>query len=143
MLLNIPNTKHEYSNQKYFHTSIGGDIIWIQIYANGVGDGEGMYVSVFTQLLKGHYDNQLLWLFMGTVTYELLNQLEDNIHHSMEITHDASHDMTVRGNCYGYHIFVSHSSLGHNPATNMQYLLGDALYFRVSVKVACWCNGKL
>ena len=31
----------------------------ITAYANGCGDGEGTHVSVFTELLKGHYDDQL------------------------------------------------------------------------------------
>ena len=90
-------------DQRYFKdvrskiTSIGGYLVCIQIYASGFGDGEGTYVFVFTQLLNGHYDELLLWPIMGTVTYELLNQLEDNNHHSMEITHHASHDMTVKG----------------------------------------------
>ncbi len=39
------------------------------------------------------------------------------------------------GSSWGFPKFFPHSSLYHYPATNTQYLLGDTLYFRVSVKV--------
>ena len=46
----------------------------------------------------------------------------------------ASYDIRV-GSSRGCPTFLPHSSLGHNPATNTQYLLDNTLYFRVSVKV--------
>ena len=96
--------------------------------------GEGTHIPVFTELLEGRYDNQLHWPFLGTVTYELLNQLGDDNHHKMDIAYDDSDDM--RGSSInGYTKFLPHSSLDHNPATNTQYLLDDTLYFRVSMKV--------
>ena len=106
----------------------------IIVDANGFGNGKGTHLSVFTELLVYHYDYQLHWPFLGTITYELLNQLEDNNHHSVELPCDASHDMRV-GSINGYPKFLPHSSLSLNPATNTQYLLNDTLYFRVSVKV--------
>ena len=118
-----------------FYTSFEGYLMCIQIDANGVGDSEGTHVSVFTRLLEGRYDSQLHWPFLGTVKYELLNQLEDYNHHSMEAKHDARDNMRANSTCYGYNKFIPHSYLGHNPATNTQYLLDDTLYFRVSVKV--------
>ena len=117
-----------------FYTSSCGYNMHIKVYANGNSDGEGTHVSVYTKILEGRYDNQLHWSFLGTVTYELLNQLGDDNHHKQVLAFTATHDMRV-GNSYGYHSFLPHSSLGHNPATNTQYLLDDILYFRVSVKV--------
>ena len=117
-----------------FYTSSCGYKICIRVDANGVGDGEGTHVSVFTELLVGRYDNQLHWPFQGTVTYELLNQLGDDNHHKKDSTYNASHGMRVGGS-KGYYEFLPHSSLGHNPATNTQYLLDDTLYLRVSVKL--------
>ena len=118
-----------------FFTHPGGYKMCIRIDANGNGDDKGTHVSAFTNVLAGQYDYQLQWPFLGTVTYELLNQLEDNNHHRMEVMHNASHDMRANSTCYGYSKFIPHSSLSHNPAINTQYLLDDTLYFRVSVKV--------
>ena len=92
-------------------------------------------MSVFTKLLKGRYDDQLHWPFLGTVTYELLNQLADDKHHSCVAIHNADDDMQV-GISKGFTKFLPHSSLSHDPATNTQYFLDDTLYFRVSVTVA-------
>ena len=106
----------------------------IEVYVNGAGDVKGTHVSVFTQLLEGRYDTKLHWPFLGTVTYELLNQLGDNCHYSMEVTHGASHNMMANSTGYGYYKFIPHCSLSHNPVINTQYLLDDTLYFRVSMK---------
>ena len=117
-----------------FYTSSGGYRMRIHIDANGYGDGKGTHVSVFTELLKGRYDDQLHWPFLGTVKYELLNQLTDNKHHSRVIIYVADDGMQV-GRSVGYTKFLSHSTLSHDPATNTQYLLDDTLNFRVSVTV--------
>ncbi len=49
----------------------------IEVCCNGDSDGAGTHVSVFAQLLDVPYKEQLKWPFKGTVTYELLNQLQD------------------------------------------------------------------
>ena len=69
--------------------------------ANGSGVGKGTHVSVFTKLLD---DDQLHWPFLGTVTFELLNQLADDKHHSRVVIHGA-------GGCPQ---FLPHSSLCHD-----------------------------
>ena len=120
-------------NQLFLKLLTGYHLL-ITIDANGFADGKGTHVSVFTKVLEGRYDNQLHWPFLGTVTVELLNQLGDDNHHKEDIAYDASKDMRV-GSDKGIFKFLPHSSLGHNPATNTQYLLDDTLYFRVSVKV--------
>ena len=117
-----------------FYTHPAGYKMRIRIYPNGCGHGKGTDVSVFIELLEGHYDNQLHWPFLGTVTYELLNQLKDANHRRVVSTFTARDSMRVY-NSVGYPKFLPHSSLGHNPATNTQYLMDDTLYFRVSVKV--------
>jgi len=106
------NTFHS----KPFYSHPGGYKMCINVDANGYGNGQGTHVSVFTKILEGCYNNQLRWPFVGTVTYELLNQLGDDNHHSIVHTFNASHDMRVG-------------------STNTQYLLDDTLYFRVSVEV--------
>ena len=127
--------KNERFSSPSFYTSSGGYRICINVYVNGRGAGKGTHITFSTKLLEGRHDDQLHWPFMGTVTYELLNQLADDTHHSGMIQHNASHDMQV-GSRRGFIKFLSHSSLSHDPATNTQYLLDDTLYFRVSVTVA-------
>jgi len=126
--------KWKAAHWKSFYTSSSGYQLGIKVYVDGYGAGEGTHVSVFTKVLEGHYDNQLHWPFLGTVTYELLNQLGDDNHHKVDVTYDASSNMVVGGS-KGRPKFVPRISLDHNPATNTQYLLDDTLYFRVSVKV--------
>ena len=125
-------------NEKFysppFYTSSGGYKMCIRVDANGFFTGKGTHVSVFTELLQGRYDDQLHWLFLGTVTYELLNQLADDKHHSGVAILNDSHDMRVSSSM-GDAKFFPHSSLCHDPATNTQYLFDDTLYFRVSVTV--------
>jgi len=111
-----------------FFTHKCGYNICVNIDANGFDDGEGTHVSVLTKVLKGYYDDQLQLPFLGSVTFELLNQLGDDNHLQKVLVHDTSHDMEVSSS-YGYPKFLSHFSLGHNPVTNAQYLLDDTLYF--------------
>ena len=118
-----------------FYTSSGGYWMRINVYVNRFSAGKGTHVSVFSELLVGRYDDQLHWPFLGTVTFELLNQLADDKHHSRAVTYGVDADMHV-GSSKGFPKFLPHSSLSHDPATNTQYLLDNTLYFRVSVKVA-------
>ena len=127
--------KNEIFYSPPFYTSSAGYKMCIRIDANGFGDGKGTHVSVFTEPFKGRYDDQLHWPFLGTVTYELLNQLADDKHHSRVSVYVTDNDMQV-GSSRGKTKFLPHSSLCHDPATNTQYLLDDTLYFRVSVTVA-------
>ena len=125
--------KNETFNSKSFYTSPGGYKMCMSIDANGCGAGKGTHVSVFTKLSEGCYDDRLHWPFLGTVTYELLNQLADDKHYNRVLVYGAVEDMHA-GNSIGKAKFLPHSSLSHDPATNTQYLLDDTLYFRVSVK---------
>ena len=118
-----------------FYTSPGGYKMCIHVDVNGCRDGKGTHVSVYTTLLEGRYDDQLHWPFLGTITYELLNQLADEKHYNRVAGHNADTDAQV-GSSMGDTKFLPHSSLSHDPATNTQYLLDDTLYFRVSVTVA-------
>ena len=118
-----------------FYVTPGGYKMCIRVYANGYGVGAGTHVSVYTELLEGSYDDQLHWPFLGTVRYEVLNQLADEKHYSRVILFDDGDDMQF-GRSIGYGKFLPHYSLSHDPASNTQYLLDDTLYFRVSIKVA-------
>ncbi len=117
-----------------FHTHPGGYKMRIGVYVNGYGDGKCTHLSLFTELLQNSQDHQLQWPFHGTVTFELLNQLADDKHSKKTVKFCTIDDMQI-GSIKNIPKFFPHSSLGHSPATNTQYLLDDTLYFRVSVKV--------
>ncbi len=112
--------------------------------ANGYGKYEGTHVSVWVFLMRGDYDDQLEFPFKGTVTFELLNQLEDNNHHSASYTFmgtEASSKRVIDGekstSASGVIAYMSHKNLGHKTTEHCQcqYLKDDCLVFRVSVNV--------
>ncbi len=122
-----------------FYTSGEGYKMCIIVYANGIGVGEGTHVSAGAYLMKGDNDDSLSWPFTGTVTFELLNQLEDKNHHKETTTFPADGEGSQRVDeratqGYGHQKFISHTDLAHKPLTNIQYLKDDTLIFRVSAE---------
>ena len=112
--------------------------------AQGDGDGEATHVSVYAYLENDHH---LPWPFnTGKITIELLNQLENDNHHSENIMifpqenkATVSHSgqvLNLETGSVGYghpHYIIVYSELGYNAATNCQYLKDDCLYFRIIV----------
>ncbi len=123
-----------------FYTSKKGYKICISIYPNGQSGGAGTHVSVYACLMKGDHDDTLTWPFTGSVTIELLNQLEDKNHYKgilAFIAHQETSKRVVdreRGPGRGYTTFISHAALGYNASANTQYLKDDTLVFRVSAE---------
>ena len=123
-----------------FYTSKKGYKMCICVFANGCRDGKGTHVSVGAHLMKGENDDYLPWPFTGTVTVELLNQLEDKNHHCEDIMFTSDSEVSQRvvdkeiSSCgWGQSLYISHSDLGHNTVTNCQYLKDDRLHFKISV----------
>ena len=105
-------SKKEYTEMFFsdpFYVTPGGYKMCIRVDTNGAGAGEGTHVSVYTELLGGCYDGQLHWPFLGTITYELLNQLTDDKHHSRIAIHNT-----------GCFVPSSHSLLSAVKQTNIQ-----------------------
>ena len=125
-----------------FYTGRGGYKMCLSVDANGDGTGKGTHVSVFTCLMRGEFDSHLKWPFRGTVTIQLVNQLEDKEHHTE--TYDYT-DTTRRGctarvtdggrslDVFGKHKFILHSELGLSVANNCKYLKDDCLIFHVDI----------
>ena len=94
--------------------------------------------------MKGENDNYLPWPFTGTVTVELLNQLEDKNHHSMTMKFTSDIDIASqqvvdkeRSNLgLGWHKYIPHSDLGHNMDKCCQYLKDDRLHFKIRANAA-------
>ena len=125
-----------------FFTHPGGYKMIINVDANGYDDCEGTHVSVWAYLMKGKYDDQLEFPFLGTVTFELLNQMVDKIHHKRSYRYKGSDDSNQRVilgdmalEAQGIHAFIRHTDLEHNVANNCCYLKDDCLVFRIYVEV--------
>ena len=43
----------------------------LKVYANGNGEGKGIYVTVGVHLMRGEFDDLLKWPFRGDVTIQL------------------------------------------------------------------------
>jgi len=128
--------RNEIFSSTSFYTHTGGYRMCVLVVPNGHGDVKGTHMSVFVKLLEGCYDKHLHWPFLGTVTYELLNQLKNVGHHRVISTLTSQHDMKVSSVSSAPIKFLPHSSLERSSGTNTQYLLDDTLYFRVSVSVS-------
>ncbi len=124
-----------------FYTYYNGYKMCLRVDANGWGAGEATHFSVYAHLMKGDNDDSLSWPFTGTVTIELLNQLEDNNHRKVTITFtaDLANSQRVvdgeRGGGRGYPKYISHADLDYDAEENTQYLKDDTLVFKVSVQV--------
>ena len=124
-----------------FYTSYSGYKMCLSVEANGWGEGTGTHVSVFAHIMKGDHDDTLTWPFTGSVTVELLNQLEDKNHYKKTFTFPADGENSQRvvdderGLGLGWSHFISHAGLDYNASTNIQYLKEDTLVFRVAAKV--------
>ena len=119
-----------YSHSFYAHSK--GYKMCLRIDAGGLGDGMGTHLSVFLYLMKGPHDDELTWPLRGKFEIKLLNQIMDNEHYSVTMTHDyttpiAGNEKNGRGETK----FISNESLNEiTPAC--QYLKDDCLFFQVT-----------
>lgn len=96
-------------------------------------------ISVEVYLMQGQNDNKLIWPFEGDITVELLNQINDENHHSRTIQCSAK-SCVIPGerrkihNAYGEFISKNDFEFGGLVA---KYLENDCSYFRVSQVKVC------
>ena len=128
--------RNEKFNSKPFYASPGGYRMCINVYPNGYSEAKGSHVSVYIKLLEGPNDESLHWPFLETVQLELLNQLADSGHHVRTLTLDADDNVRPDTGGWGYSYFLPHPKLSHDSSRNIQYLMDDTLYFRVTVRDA-------
>ena len=117
-----------------FYSSPNGYHMKVEVVASGYDDGKGTHISVYIHMLEGKHDAKLKWPFIGNITIQILNQLENKNHHE-NIVHIVKETDMVVGVNWGHHKFIPHSKLAHDPVKNTQYLKDDTLYFRVSVNI--------
>ena len=130
------NNNTEFYSTPFF-THPQGYKLTFNVDANGYDE---YHISVYVFLMKGEYDDDLEFPFKGTITFELLNQLEDKHHHKKSYTYkgteEGSERVTGRGSqANGAQAFISHSDLGLDAAKSCQYLKDDCLVFRIYAEV--------
>ena len=128
-------------NDDYFFSPqyyIKGYKMKFEVWVNG-DESKGTHVSVYVYLTTGKYDKFINWPFDGTITIEILNQLEDKNHYSKSLTFSADDDASnslEKGSGWGYTKFIAHSELSYKAGKNCQYLKDDCLVFRVSATLS-------
>ena len=143
---------HKDSDEEWFsppfYSHIGGYKMCLGVGANGWGHGTGTHVSVVNNLMRGEYDDNLLWPFRGEITFQLINRRADEGHveHTIPFDDSAPDSVTCRvmegerapDGGWGPAKFIPHCALQCNESWNTEYLCkSDSLEFRVTrVKVA-------
>ena len=126
-----------------FYTHNRGYKFRLKVYPNGNDTSRGSHLSVYAQLMREEYDNELEWPFEGDIGVELLNWREDRNHHSWTIDFNryTDPDGTRSSRLTDQETapslvnprFVSHTDLVST--TNTEYLRDDCLKLRVSAMV--------
>lgn len=94
------------------------------------------FVSIFAYLVAGRSDSQLSWPFVGEISFTLLNQLENFHHHCEALSILTARNMRVGSPMLGFSDFISQDLCYKqaDPGGNLQFLVDDTLYFKISVK---------
>lgn len=106
----------------------------------------GTNVSICIKLMKGEYDSQLKFPFLGDITVQILNQLGDYKHATRVISFDA--DAMKYGACccvyqgsteteraelgWGISAFIPHSYLPYNKQQRTEFIKNDSLNIRIA-----------
>lgn len=69
----------------HFWTHTQGYKMCLCVVANGEGPAGGKFTSILIHMMKGEFDNQLVWPFSGIITVELVDQQGGGEHWSKEI----------------------------------------------------------
>ena len=94
----------------------------INVYTKGNGSGKGTHMSIYTHLMKGHFDEELKWPFRGEITIQLVNQAGGHGHFEKSIVYnDKTPDDTAgrvtekeRACGWGHHQFLPLTDLEYN-----------------------------
>ena len=110
-----------------FYSHPGGYKLECYVYTNGYGDGKGTHLSLFVHILRGEYDDQLKWPFIGIVTIEMFNWETKTLENSRSIRLDDLERAidSSYGSNRGYRKWISLDDV------NKKYLRHDNLRFKV------------
>ena len=124
-----------------FYSHIGGYKMCLEVDANGWQDGKGTHVSVYVRLMRGEYDDDLLWPLRGSIVFQLCNRRADTEHldHTLVIDDKVGDDVAgqVTDNeraptAMGSLQFVPQTALYYDASKNTEFLVNDSLKFRVT-----------
>ena len=62
----------------------------LSVEANGFGTSKGMYISVFNDITKGEFDDQLKWPYVSKIMIMLVDQLENRRHCTRTVSFDQA-----------------------------------------------------
>lgn len=124
-----------------FYTHVGGYKMCLGLCPNGSGKFKGSHVSLTFHLMRGPFDDDLVWPFRGELTVQLINQkkgksqLEESINIQEDTVSEKSTSRVMNGERntagFGFLQFVSHKQL----ATLSGCVENDSLRIRI-LKVA-------
>ncbi|XP_068680197.1 TNF receptor-associated factor 6-like [Montipora foliosa] len=88
-------------------------LVGIRIHPKGVGSGTGSHVALFIHMIKGDFDNSLVWPFADTITVSVLDQSDSSHRRDISRIIQANHlpafrqpDETICRTGYGYERFA-------------------------------------
>lgn len=124
-----------------FYTHWAGYKLCLKVYPNGYGNGKRTHLSWFIYLMRGEFDDSLIWPFSGSITVQLINWKKEYTY-SKEKTaaFDSNSDLTAKSRVdvgetapqgVGFTKFVPLKEL-YNTAADIEYLQNDSLKFKVS-----------
>ena len=96
-------------------------------------EGTGSHMSVYANLMKGEFDDDLSWPFCGVIVIRLLNQFSNKYHidHEVPFSRDVPNEISgrviVADSGLGVPQFVSHNKLHYDRYSNVGYLKSDSI----------------
>ena len=128
------NNDHWVSQPFFTHTQ--GYKMCLRVTANGQGSGKDTHITVGIYLMKGEFDEKLVWPFRGDITIQLLNQQGSSEHYTRTVYKAKGDRGEARTtdqekfiSAWGISQFKPHSEL------HPKYLKNDSLRFQVSTVV--------
>ena len=128
-----------------FYTSARGYKMCLNVYPAGAGTGKGTHVSMFGNLMKGDYDDELNWPFTADVIVDILNWRGDNNHHRVVCKFNEGSSDDARARVYddnkvapsgqGNQKVIEISTLMSSSSSDPQYLSEDCMCIRVHVVI--------
>ena len=104
-----------------FYSHVGGYKMCAGVCPNGTGKFKGSHVSLTFHLMRGPFDDDLVWPFRGELTIQLINQkkmksqLEETIHIHEDTVSEKATSRVMNGERntagFGFLQFVSHKQL--------------------------------
>ena len=97
-------------------------------------------MSIYTHLMKGHFDEELKWPFRGDITIQLVNQAGGHGHFEKSIVYNDKTPDDAAGrvteSLWMDHQFLPLTDLEYNADNNTQYLKDGIIIVRlVRVKI--------